>query len=203
MSKNFLLFLVAAAGILVVASLSFSQKAALQEGSQNQPQPQPHQKPLKEEGKTQIPQSSSPRNTPKEQSSQASSSDPTVKYKGVDHYGTYLIELIDTSSQSLPSNRDRQDEVLIQGRIDGKQFSMRLPRTILSSPELKLRITNLKSKEQKIIDATFLNELAGLPEGSSYWVSIDLQDPKNIQTKIKLPNPNGVEAFPTIPKGDR
>ena len=124
--------------------------------------------------------------------------DPTIKAAAVDHYNAYLIQLIDENSkdQNIQPQRDPENYQYIEGKINGKHFVLRAPKAILERPNIKLKITNLKTKESKTLDASFLEEAASLPRGGQFLVNINLEHPDNIQTSIKEPEEN--PPFPTL-----
>ncbi|MRJ03242.1 MAG: hypothetical protein C6I05_07320 [Epsilonproteobacteria bacterium] len=196
--------MIAAFGILVVASISLSTPQG--ESPQPAPTPESRASQSQERGDIEIvvTQKSRERESPKKveeerpKKGEEERRDPTIKYRGLDHYSNYLIELIDTNPQDRDVVLKGDNYRVVTGKINGKQFALKVPKEILSSPDLKLRITDLKTKKKVTIGADFLNELAGLPEEASYSVEIDLNDPENIQTKAYLPDPQGVGAFPKL-----
>jgi len=111
--------------------------------------------------------------------------DPTIKYVGIDHYGRYIIKLIDTNPEDKDIQLTSNNSVSLEGRINGKQFSMRVPREIVDSPNLKLKIIDRKTKLTKIIPAVFLSDLAGLSSDEVLFVDIDLSYPESIKVDLK------------------
>ena len=130
--------------------------------------------------------------------------DPTIKAAAIDHYNTYLIQIIDDNPEdkNITLQKDPKTYTYIRGKIEGKQFTLRLPKAILEKPGIQLKITNLQTKETKLFKADFLAEVASLPEGGNYYLNIDLTGAGNIQTETRLP-PTGVSAFPTILKTNK
>ena len=124
--------------------------------------------------------------------------DPSIKATTIDHYNTYLIQLIDKN----PEDKDLKIEnkpgsyVYVEGKVDGKEYVLKVPKAVATRPGIKLKITNLKTKKSIELDASFLSESASLPIGSTYRANIDTHNPNNIQTDIELPEEN--PAFPTF-----
>jgi len=67
---------------------------------------------------------------------------------------------------------------------------MRVPVAMIDKPGIKLKITDLKTKKTKTINASFLSELDSIPRGGSLRVDLDFNDPKDIRTEAKLPDEN-------------
>ena len=199
MNKNLLLSFLAG-GVLVVAVLMFFSptNTAMQ-------QPITPQQKAQTSSQTtiiKIQQNSSAFSQPskKQQPHQKKIVDPAIKAATIDHYNTYLIQLIDENpkDKDIQLQKDSESYQYIEGTINGKQFVLRAPKAVLDRSNIKLKITELKTKATKIIDASFLNEAAALPKGSQFQVNIDLKHPNDIQTNIKGPENN--PPFPTFNK---
>jgi hypothetical protein len=124
--------------------------------------------------------------------------DPSIKAATIDHYHTYLIELIDKNPEDRDIKLQKEPDTYtyIEGKVSGKEFVMRVPKAVLDKPGVKLKIVDLKTKKSKMIDASFLSEAASLPRGSQFRVDIDFDHPDNIQTDTKLPEEH--PAFPGL-----
>ena len=125
--------------------------------------------------------------------------DPTIKAANIDHYGRYLIQLIDENPEDKdirPSQNPKSYKYL-EGKINGKQFVLKIPKTIIDSPNLKLRIIDLKTRKHTIINADFINEISSLPKLEQYYVDIDLDRPSDIQTKI-IDHRDEATALPSL-----
>ena len=116
--------------------------------------------------------------------------DPSIKAATIDHYHTYLIQLIDENPEDrdIKLEKDPNSYRYVDGKVDGKEFVMRVPKAVVDRPGIKLKITNLKTKEHTIVDASFLSELDSLPRGGSFHVDIDTKNPNNVQTQAELPD---------------
>ncbi len=123
--------------------------------------------------------------------------DPTIKAATIDHYNNYLIQLIDEN----PEDKDLKLEskpgtyVYVEGKVDGKEYVLKVPKTVITRPGIKLKITDLKTRKSTELDASFLSEAASLPIGSTFKANIDTQNPSSVQTSIELPEEN--PPFPT------
>lgn len=124
--------------------------------------------------------------------------DSSIKAATIDHYNKYLIQLIDKN----PKDKDLKLEnkpgtyVYVEGKVDGKQYVLRVPKSVITRPGIKLKITDLKTKKSTELDASFLSEAAFLPTGSTFRANIDTQNPNDVQTDIELPEEN--PPFPTF-----
>ena len=124
--------------------------------------------------------------------------DSTIKAATIDHYNNYLIQLIDKN----PEDKDLKLEnkpgtyVYVEGKVDGKQYVLKVPKAVVTRPGIKLKITDLKTRKSMELDASFLSEAATLPRGSTFRADIDTQNPNNVQTDIELPEEN--PPFPTF-----
>ena len=124
--------------------------------------------------------------------------DLSIKAATIDHYHTYLIQLIDKNPEDKDLRLENKPDsyVYVEGKVDGKEYVLRVPKAVATRPGIKLKITNLKTKKSVELDASFLSESASLPIGSTYRANIDTRNPNNIQTDIELPEEN--PAFPTF-----
>ena len=118
--------------------------------------------------------------------------DPRIKAATIDHYNTYLIQLIDDNpaDKDIHITKDPNSYKYVEGKISGKEFVMRVPVAVIDKPGIKLKITDLKTKKTKTIDASFLSELDSIPQGGSLRVDLDFNDPQDIRTEAKLPDEN-------------
>ena len=199
MNKNVLLGAVAALAIVVVGVLLFfSPDSSVQpmESSSKTEQPKTkqnidviyHEKSQKKS--TQI-KKQSPKKAKKKV-------DPTIKAAAIDHYHKYLIQLIDEN----PEDKDLKLEnkpgtyVYVEGKVDGKEYVLKVPKSVVTRPGIKLKITDLKTKKSTELDASFLSEAASLPIGSTFRANIDTRNPNSVQTDVELPEEN--PAFPTF-----
>lgn len=124
--------------------------------------------------------------------------DPTIKAATIDHYNSYLIQLIDENPQDRDVHLvDNQPNsyIYVDGKVNGKEYVLKVPRAILNSSGIKLRITNLKTKKVTEIDAAFLSEAAALPSGATFRANIDTKT-KDVVTDVDLPEEN--PPFPTL-----
>jgi hypothetical protein len=119
--------------------------------------------------------------------------DPSIKYIGMDHYRTYIIELIDKNEEDKNIRLTDNNYRIINGKIDGKQFIIQVPNAILNKSNLKLKFTNVKTQKSFTIDADFLNEVNGLPKNAAFWINIDSNNPGKISTQVAIPD--GIGAF--------
>ncbi|SMC10184.1 hypothetical protein [Nitratiruptor tergarcus] len=124
--------------------------------------------------------------------------DPSIKAATIDHYHTYLIQVVDENPEdrNIKLEKDPSSYTYIEGKVSGKEFVMRVPKVVLDKPDVKLRITHLETKESKTLDASFLSEAASLEQGSQFRVDIDFDHPDNIQTQTKMPEERS--PFPGI-----
>ena len=124
--------------------------------------------------------------------------DPTIKAATVDHYNNYLIQLIDENPEDKNLELEKKPDayIYVEGKVNGKQYVLKAPRTVIVRPGIKLRITDLKTKKRVELDASFLSEAASLPVGSTFRANIDTQNPSSVQTSIELPEEN--PPFPTF-----
>ncbi len=143
-------------------------------------------------------QSSSSSQTVKrsQKSSKASKPDPSIKAAAVDHYHTYLIQLIDKNPEDrdIQITKDPKSYVYVDGKVDGKDFVMKVPKAIVDRPGIELKITNLKTKKVTTIDASFLAEIDSMPPRGSFRVKLNTQNPEDIQTEMEPP-----EEYPPFP----
>ena len=124
--------------------------------------------------------------------------EPTIKAATIDHYNNYLIQLIDENpkDRNLKLENKPGTYTYIEGKINGKQYVLKAPKSVLDRPGIKIRITDLKTKKITEIDASFLSEAVSLPKGSTFRANIDTRNPENIQTSVELPEEN--PPFPTL-----
>jgi hypothetical protein len=119
----------------------------------------------------------------------------SIKAATIDHYNQYLIQLIDENpeDQNIMLQKDPSTYMYIEGKVEGKQFVLRTPKAVIDRPNIKLKVTNLKTKKSKVIDASFLSEAATLPDRGRFHIDIDLKT-NSVQTKVEEP-----EEYPPFP----
>ena len=124
--------------------------------------------------------------------------DPTIKASTIDHYNNYLIQLIDKNPEDRELRLENKSNtyIYVEGKVDGKEYVLKVPKTVITRPGIKLKITDLKTKKSTELDASFLSEAASLPIGSTFKANIDTQHPSSVQTSVKLPEEN--PPFPTF-----
>ena len=120
--------------------------------------------------------------------------DPSIKAVALDHYGNYLIQLIDDNPEDRDLEKEDSSYVVIEGKIDGKQFALKAPKVIIDRPGIKLKITNLKTKESTVLDATPLAEAGALSSKERIKFTIDTQE----QT-LKVADIKYYEGPPALP----
>ena len=193
MSRNFLLGILAAGALIAVVALIYFQPQEKQNFITQQ-----SMKPQKKEQSLQVVyyQTKKEHNITKRHTQRKRRIDPTIKASAIDHYHTYLIQLIDKNPRDIEIENSPDAYVYVEGKISGKDYVMRIPRIIAERADIKLRITNLKTKKTKEMDASFLLEAASLPVGGVLRANIDFNNPDNIETDVKLPEEN--PPFPTL-----
>ena len=199
MNKNVFLGAVAALAVVVVGGLLFfSPESSVQPmeflSKMQQPKTKQNVDVVYHE-KSQKKSAQTKKQSPKKAKKKV---DPTIKAATIDHYNNYLIQLIDEN----PEDKDLKLEnkpgtyVYIEGKVNGKQYVLKVPKNVLDRPGIKLRITNLKTRNTTEIDASFLSEAASLSVDSTFRANIDTNNPENIQTAVELPEEN--PPFPTL-----
>jgi hypothetical protein len=137
---------------------------------------------------------SSPKITLKTNSSTASIKNTNIiKAATTDRYHTFLIQLI--SKENKPRSIQNTHLIPIRGKIENKSFILRIPKDVLEGNSLQLRIIDLRTKQSRTLDASFLKEATYLPKEETFQFSIDLKS-GNIQTSIRQPEKN--PPFPTL-----
>jgi len=199
MDKNILLGIVMALAIGVVGVLfSFSPKENIQviksTSEISQKMKQNNNIDVVYHGKSQ-------KSTQIEQHTQKKSSkkiDPTIKAATIDHYNNYLIQLIDENPEDkdLKLENEPGTYMYIEGKVNGKQYVLKVPKSVLDRPGIKIRVTDLKTKKITEIDASFLSEAVSLPVDSTFKADIDTNNPENVRTTVELPEEN--PPFPTL-----
>ena len=124
--------------------------------------------------------------------------DTKIKTAGKDHYGRYLIQLIDPNPEdkNIPFSTHPQKFRFLEGKINGKEFVIKIPQAVAYSPNLQLRIIDLKTKKKTTIKADFINDIYNLPKNGILKVDIDFDNPQN--TQINTIIPDGPGAFDGI-----
>lgn len=195
MNKNILLGIIGVASIAIVGVLVFlSPEKPNSLPKQQSPQQQISQKQIDihmspAESKSSDVEKKTKTKKPKQKI------DPSIKAATIDHYNKYLLQLIDNRPNNKNITLTKNDYTFIVGKIDGNQFSLRTPKTILNHPNIKLKITNLETQKSKIIDAAFLSEAATLPKGSTFRMNINFENLDDIKTDINFPS-TGLPPFP-------
>jgi len=120
--------------------------------------------------------------------------DPSIKAVAIDHYGNYVIQLIDDNPEDRDLEKQDRSYVLIEGKIDGKQFALKAPRVIIDRPGIKLKVTNLKTKEATVLDATPLAEAGALSPKEQIRFTIDTKE-----KILKVDNIKYYDGPPALP----
>ena len=81
--------------------------------------------------------------------------DPHIKYVTKDSRGRYVISVYD----EVGDTRDSVETVNFAGKIDGSYFQVKIPASSKDDP-LKLKFYDRKTKETKMIDIPFTNDLS-------------------------------------------
>jgi len=125
--------------------------------------------------------------------------DHTIKSVSIDHYRNYLIQLIDDNPEDkdIQLKSDPASYRYIEGKVDGKQFVMKVPKELIDRPGVKLKITNLKTRKTTTMDASFLAELNSISEKGRLKVDIDTAS-ASVQTHLKEYDPYVETALPPL-----
>lgn len=109
----------------------------------------------------------------------------------------HKIELFDQTQLYTPSEAPiAHSYVSVQGKVDGKNFYLKVPDYFIAHPEnVKLRVTDSKTKRSKTIPASFLYDLAANADGQTlHHVDFESSAPENFQyyntDMITPPDPN-------------
>ncbi len=124
---------------------------------------------------------------------------PTIKAAAVDHYHRrYLIQLIDKSQSNEELEKKNKSDIYIyvEGKINGKNYRLKIPRNVVTRPGIKLKVTDLKTKKSTELDASFLAEAETLPKNAIFKANISTYNPKRIQTGVEMLD--SVSAFPPV-----
>ncbi len=95
-----------------------------------------------------------------------------IKYKTSDSSGLYSIELIDESKTSVGNGLS----IPLKGVIDGKHFLVEVPEA-LKNYDLKLKVTNRKTKEVKEVALPFTSEMS--VNKNNPYMQIEFKDIEN------------------------
>ena len=112
--------------------------------------------------------------------------DPNVKYQTVDASERYGLQVIDTSGTPVESKRT----VGFVGTIDGNRFTIKIPAD-LKNDDLKLRIVDRKTKQEKVVGLTFASELGTY--GYAPKMDVKFSDAENYTAES---NPQVARVFP-------
>lgn len=124
--------------------------------------------------------------------------DPKIKYVGTDLYRKYVITLIDKNPEDkdIFLSNNQKDSVLVNGEIDGNQFTLQVPKRIVDSPNLKLKVVDRKTGKSQTYSADFINTLSSLSKKKYFTVKLNFSNPEKIETNIYTPE--GPGAFEGI-----
>ncbi len=112
-----------------------------------------------------------------EEEQEKSKEDKSVIYSSVDQSRRYAVQVIDESEPESVGGKT----FTIRGTVDGGRFVLKIPEKLKYSP-LKLKVINLKTKETKNTELTFLTELqsgAAAPE-----LAVEFNDIDNYQVMV-------------------
>ena len=204
MNKNVFLGAVAALAMVIVAGLLlFSPDSSIQfmESSSKMQQPGELDK---KQNKVNIIYHEKVRNDLKsrainnQKSDKKKKIDKTVKSATVDINNRYILALIDSSN--IGQERvTKGKKYYIKGKVNGGYFVLDVPENLVYRDNIKLRIIDKKTRNIQEIDATpFLSELPSIDRRDKYFININMDNLKDIQSKIIVHDPDIDTALPPI-----
>ena len=123
--------------------------------------------------------SSASKNTKSEQNT------TTILYQGEDSKQKFLFVVsMDRNKSSLPPLSLRR-YYLIEGKIDGSHFILKIPKGIQNIEDLNISIRSNETNRTITIDPTLLSDITTLGPNDRMRMNIDFEHPENIDIAIE------------------